>query len=94
MPSHEHIIMGTHGKKMEHILRDTKRHTSKTLHMAIWRHPGERRKEWLQELMWRADTANSNNRGFQLWQQDNHPIELHYRVQDKLRLYKYIQVRD
>ncbi len=86
MPSHVHMIIGTHGEKMEHILRDTKRHTSETLHLAIRRHPGESRKEWLLELMRRAGTANSNNRGFQLWQQDNHPIELPTpeRLQQKL----------
>ncbi len=76
MTSHGHLIIGSHGEKLEDIMRDMKRHTSEKLRAAIQRLPGESRKEWLLELMGRAGTANSNNSGFQLWQQDNHPIEL------------------
>ena len=76
MTSHVHMVIGSHGEKLEDIMRDMKRHTAEKLRAAIQQHPGESRKEWLLELMSRAGTANSNNRGFQLWQQDNHPIEL------------------
>jgi putative transposase len=43
---------------------------------AIQKHPGESRKEWLLWMMQRAEKKNSQNIEFQLWQQDNHPIEL------------------
>lgn len=76
MTSHVHMIIGTHGEKMEDILRDMKRHTAEKLRDVIRFHAGESRKEWLLELMHSAGNLNSNNRGFQLWQQDNHPIEL------------------
>jgi putative transposase len=76
MTSHVHMIIGSHGKKLEDIMRDMKRHTSETLKKAVQIHPGESRNEWMLELMERAGKENSNNENFQLWQQDNHPIEL------------------
>ncbi|WP_259069340.1 hypothetical protein HDF24_13980 [Mucilaginibacter sp. X4EP1] len=36
----------------------------------------ESRKEWMLWMMERAGKKNSQNLSFQLWQQDNHPIEL------------------
>ena len=36
----------------------------------------ESRREWILQMMFDAGKQNSNNRNFQLWQQDNHPIEL------------------
>ena len=76
MPSHIHLIIGTHGDKMEHIMRDMKRHTSEELRKVISNHPGESRREWLLEIMETAGKNNPNNIGFQLWQQHNNPIEL------------------
>ena len=57
-------------------MRDMKKHTSSALRAAIEQHPGESRKEWMLWMMKRAGTKNSQNSEFQLWQQDNHPIEL------------------
>ncbi len=76
MSSHIHMIIGTHGDKLENIMRDMKKHTSSALRAAIEQHPGESRKEWMLWMMKRAGTKNSQNAEFQLWQQDNHPIEL------------------
>ncbi len=76
MTSHVHMIIGTRGDKLENIMRDMKKHTSMQLREAIRLHPAESRKEWLQWMMERAGRKNSNNTGFQLWRQDNHPIEL------------------
>jgi len=77
MTSHIHLIMGTNKDKMENILRDFKSHTSKTLKKAIRDNATESRKEWMLWMMERAGKRNSNNVNFQLWQQDNHPIELY-----------------
>lgn len=71
------MIIGTHGDKLEHIMRDMKKHTSLALKAAIEQHPAESRKEWMLWMMKRAGKKNSQNIGFQLWQQDNHPIELY-----------------
>ena len=39
MGSHIHMIIGTHGDNLEHILRDMKKHTSHALKEAIKKHP-------------------------------------------------------
>ncbi|WP_423147163.1 REP-associated tyrosine transposase [Rubrolithibacter danxiaensis] len=86
MTSHVHLIIGTSGNKMEDILRDFKSFTSGSLKNAIREHPTESRKEWLIWMMERAGKKNSNNTGYQFWQQGNHPIELwdNYMVEQKL----------
>jgi REP element-mobilizing transposase RayT len=84
MTSHVHLIIGSTKEPMANIMRDLKRHTSETLRMAIEQHPGESRKEWMLQLMKEAGSSNANNRGFQLWRQDNRPIEL----SDSKRLYQ------
>ena len=61
---------------MQDILRDMKSFTSGQLKLAIAQNPQESRKEWMLEFMHRAGSSNGNNREFQFWQQDNHPIEL------------------
>jgi hypothetical protein len=60
---------------MPDILSDMKRHTSQQLRQAIQTHPQESRREWMLWMMERAGRKNQQNTGFQLWQQDNHPIE-------------------
>lgn len=86
MTSHVHMIIGTRKDKMENIMRDYKSHTSRTLKKAIKDNPIESRKEWMLWLMERAGKKNSNNANFQLWRQDNHPIELwdNYMLEQKL----------
>jgi putative transposase len=76
MSSHIHMIIGTHGEKLENIMRDMKKHTSVELRNAIQQHPGESRREWMLWMMERERKKSSQNLKFQLWQQDNHPIEL------------------
>ena len=75
--SHMHMIIGSNQNKLEDIMRDMKRHTSEKLKEAIKSNPQESRREWLLWMMERAGQKNSNNANFQLWQQDNHPIELY-----------------
>jgi len=77
MTSHVHLIIGKSGdNKLEDIIRDMKRHTSKALLKAIQDNPQESRKDWLLWTFERAGKRNSNNTQFQFWQQHNHPIEL------------------
>lgn len=75
MSSHVHLIIGTNGSKMEDILRDLKRHTSKAILKAIAEHPQESRKEWMLWMFERAGSKNPNNEKYQFWQQHNNPIE-------------------
>jgi len=76
MSSHLHLIISSHNANLEDIMRDLKSHTSRELKKSIKQNSGESRKEWILWLMERAGKKNSNNKDFQLWQQDNHPIEL------------------
>ncbi len=76
MSSHVHLISGTSGSKMEDIMRDMKRHTSKTLLDAIKNNPTESRREWMMWMFERAGKRNPNNEHYQFWQQNNKPIEL------------------
>ena len=70
------MIIGAEGNKPENIMRDMKRYTSEKLKEAIVKHPGESRNEWILVMMQRAGKENCHNSEFQLWQQDNHPIQL------------------
>jgi REP element-mobilizing transposase RayT len=74
MSSHVHLIIGSTGAKMEDILRDLKRHTSKALLKAITEHAQESRKEWMLWMFERAGKRNPNNTKNQFWQQHNQPI--------------------
>jgi REP element-mobilizing transposase RayT len=76
MTSHVHMIIGSHDKKLEKIMQAMKKHTSEQLKKEIKNNPRESCREWMIEMMTNAGKRNSNNIEFQLWQQDNHPIEL------------------
>ena len=59
------------------MLCDFKKFTSKQIIKAIQDHPGESRKEWMLKIFNEAGIANSRNKKYQFWRQDNHPIELY-----------------
>ena len=77
MSNHVHLIASAKKDFMlSHILRDLKKFTSKQIFKSIEENPKESRKEWMIWMFKRAGKRNSNNKDFQFWQQDNHPIEL------------------
>ena len=76
MTSHVHMIIGTKQEKMQDILRDLKKHTSKSVIKSIKNNPTESRKEWMLWMFERAGKKNGNNKKYQFWQQHNKPIEL------------------
>ncbi|MEQ9376505.1 MAG: transposase [Imperialibacter sp.] len=76
MTSHVHLIIGSRQDKIEYILRDHKRHTSKEITKAISDNPQESRREWILWMLEGAGKKNSNNETYQFWQQNNNPIEL------------------
>lgn len=77
MTSHVHLIIGTEGThKLEDIIRDLKSFTSRKIRMMIETHQAESRREWMLWMFGSAGRHNSNNNDWQLWQQNNHPIEL------------------
>ena len=88
MSNHVHMIIGTEGEnKMEDIVRDLKKHTSRSILKAIEENQKESRRTWMLEIFKRAGSNNSNNKNYQFWQQHNHPIELFYGgiIDQKLR---------
>lgn len=76
MSNHVHLIIATEDEKLENIMRDLKRHTSKSILQAIEENNRESRKEWMLWMFERAGKKNSNNKKYQFWQQHNKPIVL------------------
>jgi putative transposase len=77
MSNHIHYIASA-GKSnifLSDILRDFKKFTSSRVKNIInddW----ESRRKWMNSIFTLAGTTNPANKDFQLWQNDNHPIEL------------------
>ncbi len=86
MTSHVHLIISSEGEPLPDILRDFKSFTSTQLKKALNENTQESRREWIIWMMERAGNKNSNNEGFQFWQQHNQPIELFTKkvIQQKL----------
>jgi putative transposase len=77
MSNHVHLIAAAQeGHRMQDIMRDLKKYTSKQIVKGIREHPGESRREWMLRIFREAGAANSNNTEYQFWQQHNKPIEL------------------
>lgn len=77
MPSHFHLIISRNSEeKLEAIIRDFKKFTSTKITETVKNNIQESRREWMMNAFRKAGSANGNNMINQLWQQDNHPIEL------------------
>jgi REP element-mobilizing transposase RayT len=73
MTNHVHMIISSKEEELSNIMRDMKSYTSTTLKKVIAENPNESRKKWMFRMMIQAGTINKNNKGFQFWQQHNHP---------------------
>ena len=80
MSNHVHLVIATVKEPLENILRDLKKHTSKTIIKAIEENPQESRKGWILWMFQRAGQRNINNKHYQFWQQHNQPVELSTRI--------------
>ena len=77
MSNHVHLIASVkEGYKLSDVLRDHKKHTSKNIIEEIKENPDESRKNWMLWLFASHGERNPNNKKYQFWQQDNHPVEL------------------
>ena len=92
MTNHVHLIISSQTNKIEDIVRDLKKYTSKKIITAIQENPTESRKEWMLNIFGFAGKSNNNNKDFQFWKQDYHPIELNSAAKLKERL-DYLPVR-
>ncbi len=77
MSNHIHLIASAkEGYNLSDIVRDFKKHTSKSILKEIENNRQESRKKWMLWLFRAAGESNKNNTKYQLWRQDNRPIEL------------------
>ncbi|MXV51934.1 transposase [Pedobacter sp. HMF7647] len=77
MSNHVHLIISAkEGFELAAIVRDFKKYTSRMIIAAVEENVQESRKDWLIWMFKRAGARNTNNKVYQFWQQDNHPIEL------------------
>lgn len=76
MSNHMHLIVNaSQGFALSDIIRDCKKYTSKTIIASMQEEP-ESRRAWIIDLLSTHGALNPNNSYYQLWQQDNHAIEL------------------
>lgn len=77
MSNHVHLIASAkEGFELAAIIRDLKKYTVKMIISRIENNQHESKKDWMLWMFKRAGARNSNNKVYQFWQQDNHPIEL------------------
>jgi len=77
MSNHVHLILSAkEGFEQAAIIRDLKKYTSRMITADMETNIQESRKDWMLWMFKRAGIKNSNNKIYQFWQQDNHPIEL------------------
>ena len=77
MSNHLHLIVSSKENcNLSDIFRDLKKFTSKKIISEIEQNPDESRKKWMLWIFKSQGAKNPNNKVFQFWQQDNHPIEL------------------
>lgn len=76
MTNHVHLIISSKNAKLEELVRDIKKFTSKQIIKAIFENPEESRKEWMLNIFRFTGSGNKNNKEFQFWKQDYHPVEL------------------
>ena len=73
MSNHLHMIVGTEKYALSDVLRDFKKFTANQILKSIETET-ESRREWLLYLFKFYAKHNTDNRHYQFWQQDNHPI--------------------
>ena len=77
MSNHLHLIVSAKGEeKLADIIRDFKKYTSEQIIRAVEESQIESRREWMIYMFKRAGSNNENNKVYQFWVQDNHPIAL------------------
>jgi putative transposase len=76
MTNHVHLILSARANKIESLVRDMKKYTSKKIIAEIQQNAKESRREWMLNLFSYAGRSNTNNKDYQFWKQDYHPVEL------------------
>jgi REP element-mobilizing transposase RayT len=76
MTNHVHLIVSSQESKLECIVRDIKKYTSKKIIYAIEENKSESRKEWMMNMFKYIGSGNSRNKQYQFWKNNYHPVEL------------------
>ena len=76
MTNHVHLIISTKTATSSDLVRDIKKFSSKKIIRAISESHEESRKEWMLNIFRFVGRGNNNNKEYQFWKQDYHPIEL------------------
>ncbi len=75
MSNHIHLIIGSKTGKLEGIIRDFKKHTSKTI-IKLLKNSEYERREWILDIFNEDGLNNPNNLLYQVWQQTYHAKEI------------------
>ena len=67
MTNHVHLIISSDTNKLENIVRDIKKFTSKQIIKAIEENTQESRKAWMLNIFSFTGMHNNNNKDFQFW---------------------------
>lgn len=77
MSNHIHLVISTDNEDgLSSIIRDFKKFTSKSIIKEIIHNKKESRKNWMLRLFQHYASKTSNNKAYQFWKRDNHPVEL------------------
>lgn len=86
MANHINLIISSKTTRIEYLVRDMKKYTSKKIITAMQDNNSESRREWMINIYNFAGKSNSNIKEFQFWKQDYHPVELDTPVKLNQRL--------
>lgn len=76
MPSHLHLIASAKENNLSTVVGSFKKYTSREL-VKMVQQTHESRREWLLPIFKDAGEKNPRNKNYQVWQQDNHPVEVY-----------------
>ena len=79
MTNHVHLLISLRPNPvvtLSDVMRDMKKFTAMHIIKSIRENPQESRKDWIMYLLANEGKRNSNNKNFQFWRQDNHPIRI------------------
>lgn len=77
MTNHIHLVISAKEENnLSDILRDFKKFTASSVLKKLENNTKESRKNWMIWLFGEAGKRNSNNKKYQLWRQDNRPMEV------------------
>lgn len=86
MTNHLHLIISGKNNAISNIMRDFKKFTSKQIIAAISENDTESRKTWMLNMFNYAGKGNTNNKDFQFWKNEFHPVILNNHDKFKNRL--------